>query len=227
MTSEAIIRAENSSGQALVQPFLFRGDHQKDMMAASPTRSVIVELMETLALRDADIASHEDALAAAYAHGEESGRAAAQDALEEDRDAALATLKAGVLSARETLAHAMKGFEALAILVATEAVDKLTGNPDHYRSMLTDAIAMQVRNVTDAGIISVTVSRHDFPDPSEIVDLKTSLGAAREMLCVSDDLDRGACNIELALGMGEVSLPRQWDAMKTLLVALAAEDTAT
>jgi flagellar biosynthesis/type III secretory pathway protein FliH len=223
MTSGAIISAENGSGQAVVQRFLWRGEAQADVVATASKRSVVADLMETLALRDADIANHQDALVAAYAQGEASGRAAAEDAFEDQRETALAALKGGVLSARDALAHALKDFEALAILVATEAVDKLTGNPDCYRNMLTDAIAMQVRSVKDAGIISVTVSRSDFPDTSEIARLETSLGAAREMLSVSDDLEPGACTIELTLGDAENSLTRQWDMMKTLLAALATE----
>jgi flagellar biosynthesis/type III secretory pathway protein FliH len=228
----AIIRAGHGNAHLLIQPFVQPGelltkarvapDDQCDATDA-PNHSAVVDLMQTLALRDAEIACHPDAVEAAYAKGEVDGRAAAEDAFEDDRTAAFDALTEGISSARDDLRRAFEGFEALAILVAIEAIDKLTCNPEHYRAMLVDAITAQVHNIRDTGILSVTVSRCDFPDTREIAALEHSLGSASETLRVSDDLGQGECRINLELGEIELGLGRQWDVLKAMLAKLATD----
>jgi flagellar biosynthesis/type III secretory pathway protein FliH len=228
----AIIRAGHGDTYVQIQPFVQPGalltkaraasDDQRDATDA-PNRSTVVDLMQTLALRDAEIACHPDALEAAYAKGEVDGRAAAGDAFEDDRAAAFDALTEGISSARDDLRRAFEGFEALAMLVAIEAIDKMTGNPEHYRAILVDAIRAQVRDVRDTGILSVTVSRCDFPDTREIAALEHSLGSTSETICVSDDLVRGECRINLQLGEIELGLDRQWDVLKAMLANLATD----
>jgi flagellar biosynthesis/type III secretory pathway protein FliH len=224
--SDVIIRAGNGGRQSVVQRFLATGEQEAATLLVSPDRPAEIELLGKLALRDAEIADHKNALAVAYAEGEASGRAAAEKAFKTDWEASVQVLKEGVTSAREALARALEGFETLALLVAIEAVDKLTGNPEHYRKMLTDSIAERARELKTAGIISITVSRSDFPNVHEIAALEALLGATGEKLHVSDDLYPGECRFALTLGKADVNLNRHWDKMKTLLAGLSSESSS-
>lgn len=235
MSGGTIIRAGSDNEQVAVRSFFSAQTHRAEASKAADVateaepvqkRSAMVELIETVALRDAEISKHEEALSAAWAEGEAAGRAAAEEAFEDDRDAALSALKHGIEAAGKDLSRALEGFETLALLVAVEAVEKLTGNAKQYRKVLTDAIKTQVSELQSSTVVSITVARSDFPDTREVAPLSQSLGIEAIKVIVSDDLDASECRIKLLLGQAEINLLGQWDDLKQRLTGLLPANEA-
>jgi hypothetical protein len=236
MSGGTIIRAGSDNEQVSVRSFSSVQRHRAEASKAEDVaveaepvqkRSAMVELIETVALRDAEISKHEEALSAAWAEGEAAGRAAAEDALEDDRDAALSALKHGIELAGKDFSRSLEGFEPLALLVAVEAVEKLTGDAKQYRRMLTDAIKTRVGEFQSAAVVSIIVAHIDFPDTREVVALEQSLGIEAIKVSVSDELDASECRIKLLLGQAEINLLGQWDDLKHCLSDLSQSNDAT
>jgi flagellar biosynthesis/type III secretory pathway protein FliH len=227
MKDVSIIKARGASVHDAVRPFLGTGGGAQAGAASAPTdapspqRSAMVDLIEQIALRDAEIAKHGDALAEAHAKGVTAGRADAEDEFEDSREEALETLRTGVQDASARFEVALKDMEALAILIAVEAVDKLCGDAEQFRAMLVSAVATQVRQTDRASLISVTASRADFPDTREVAALAETLGMNPSQLIVQDDLDPGDCRINLGVGALELGLRSSWDKMKDMLNAIS------
>jgi len=230
-----VIRARDAAAIDLIKPFLHKTDLPSKSSAlpstevsaeSPPQRSAVVDLMETLALRDAEISRHAAALDDAFAAGEAAGRAAAEETFEDDRADALKLLGDGIAAANTQLATALEAFESLALAVAVEAIDKLTGNPQHFHVMLTSAIGARVREIEQAAIIAINVSRSDFPDTREVAALAGSLGLAEDRLRVDDECEPGECAIKLSLGTVEFGLGDQWAAMSAMLAGFVRGDAA-
>lgn len=166
------------------------------------------ELAERLALCEAATASHATALEKAFADGEKAGKAAAEDVMEERREAALSMLAQALESARKDLGEALVGFESLALQAALEALNVLTGDPENYRNILAAAIRKQVSELDAQSIVTMTVSRSDFPDSRELGDIESDLGAATGSLRLSDEMESGHCRIELKIGAVELDMKR-------------------
>jgi flagellar biosynthesis/type III secretory pathway protein FliH len=226
MTDAWIIKAQNGHTQREVVPFLATGRSPSQVSAAeSPDNKAETvsapTLLEQLAARDAEIARHEQALAAAFADGERAGRQAAEDEFQDSRAEALEALADGLREAGAELQAAFDSFDALALLVATEAVDNLMGDAAQYRSILKQAIEAQINQLRDATLLKIAVSRLDFPDTNEVVELEKSLGDSAQKLTVEDRLDAGQVHIKLVIGSVELGLKEQWSGLKQLLAGHA------
>lgn len=185
--------------------------------ATPPQKSETDELREMLAVRDAEIARHAEAVKAAYAEGEEAGRFAAVEEFEESRDQALAMLSSAIVDARTDLSNALAGFEDLATQVALEALQILVADAGDYRKLLATAIAQRVAALASESIIAITVSRMDFPDSRELADLEAQLGSPKASLKLSDDMEAGCCQIALKVGSLEFDLNRSWNEIADIL----------
>lgn len=190
----------------------------------APRRTLADELMETLALRDAEIVGHADALKKAYDEGEEAGRFAARDEFDDSRAEALSLLADGIAKASRVLADALKGFETLALQAAIQALQVLVDDVGDYRKLLAAAIAQQVSELESETIIAITVSRSDFPSSSELAELESQLGGPKRALKLSDEMDAGSCHIALKLGTIEFDMRRSWDEISAILSGRPASE---
>ena len=173
---------------------------------------------------EAEIAAHNDALAKAYAEGEEAGRVAMEAEIENDRAAALELLAGGVECAKTALDRALGNYESIALVVAQTALDKIFGNTENRKAMVADLIRHQFRQIGQDSFVSLEVSRADFPNTQEVAELATSLLIAPDRVRVSDDMMAGNCNMRMRLGTLEIGLGQQWGSLRSLLAEMIAAD---
>ena len=231
-----VIKARQADKANEIRPFLLDTDGLAELsgseirsasrIAADPVPAKIKALQDELAARDRAIADHELALTAAYTDGEAAGRIAAEDEFNEDRSDALEALKDSLSTSQVDFGKALKGFETLALLVAVEAVEKLLGDGAHYREALAKLIAHQVGKIDSASIVSIDVSRDDFPDTREVAAIEKTIGGERDKLSVVDSLEAGACRIKLNVGAIEIGFGQQWGALKDLLETITNSEAA-
>ena len=221
MPVTGVIKADSARAET-VRPFCAdasnlstagTSDHPEAHRPCCDAVSREAELTEQLALREVEIASHEAALAAAFENGKAAGLREAEAEFDESRQASLAALVEGLAAAREQLAEAFRSFDTAALSLAVEMVDKLVGDPSTYRDMLVQAIGSRLRALEETAILSVAVSRLDFPDTSEIA----LLPVAPDKVLAREDLEEGECKIDLHLGGEELSLLGQWEDLKDRL----------
>jgi flagellar biosynthesis/type III secretory pathway protein FliH len=225
MTEAKIIKP--GSKQANIRPFFQIGDvSQPEPQVGVPERrgphSATVDLIEQLAQRDAEIAGHKEALADTFARGEESGRALAEEEFEDDRQEALALLQESLEQSRDQFAGALKRLENNSVALAHEVVAKLVGDDVQAKRLLKAAIRHQVEQIDGSAILSIFVSRADFPDTREVSALEKLIASQKEKLMVRDDLGRGESQIKLNLGSLDVGLSRQWKQISDLLAEIEA-----
>ncbi len=188
-----------------------------DHIASSPENDELNQLMAKLAERDLQIAEHETALAKAFAEGEDAGRSAAESEFEDSRAEALAALEKAMLAAGEDFSASLENFGQLAAQVALEALKILVDDKEAFSAILRSAIARQLSAIDAAAIVSVTISRSDFPDSREVLELETALSAPAGSLRLSDDMPAGNCRIALKVGTVELDLARSWSEISGIL----------
>lgn len=186
----------------------------------------MVDIMEKLGRCEAEIAGHSAALEKAYAAGEEAGREAAAAEFVDSREAALAALAEGIADARQALATQLEEMEHFALAVAHQALSSLIGDPERYRELIRQMIRQQIAALADQTILSVTVSRFDFPDTRETDALLAELGPRTCGLTVSEQLGRGRCDIGLRVGTIEIDLDKNWREIGAALSAAETDDDA-
>jgi flagellar assembly protein FliH len=227
MNEHGVIKARDSVQAETVRPFLNKSPQvsqvpsQPESKANSSQHLASVDLIEKIAQRDAEISTHQQALKEAYAKGKADGRTAAEDEFQDSRKEALATLELGVEDAKRELTEALNSLESLALLVAVEAVEKLVGDADSFRAMLTLTISNQVKQIGAASLLAVTVARIDFPDTREVAALEEKLSLQPGLLLVQNELEPGECRIKLMVGALEIGLTRNWTDMKAMLESMA------
>lgn len=175
------------------------------------------ELLEELAQCQAQIAEHKAALDKAFADGETAGREAAADLFEDNRQEALAKLSDAFGGALASLETQLSVFETLALEASLAALTQLVGDPEDYREILVRTVEQQVRLLGEHTIVSIAVSRLDFPDTSEPAQIAQRLGNAACRVQVSDKLPAGKCEVRLGLGSFEIDLRRSWQEIENVL----------
>ena len=192
---------------------------------ANPLLREIEQLRAALAEREAEIAGHAVALAAARAEGEAAGREAAELDFAADHAAALERLEDGIAAAQAELAKAMPMAEALALLALREALDKLFGDPARYHDLIAGLLNRQLDRIGRELTIAVEVSRLDFPDTRDLASLAEATGLGTERLKAQIDLPQGACRMKLRLGTLDLGIDRQWSAVRALLDEFALAES--
>lgn len=174
-------------------------------------------LLALLKRREAEIAAHADALAEAFADGEEAGRVAMEADIDDDRAASLALLGQGIEAAKTGLGNALENAESIALMVAQMTLEKMFGETDGRKALAADLIRHQFRQIERESFVSLEVSRADFPNTSEVAVLSTTLSIAPNKVRVSDELDAGDCRMRMQLGTLDIGLARQWGSIRALL----------
>ena len=225
MQDAGIIKAPAARVSQSVRPFLSSassGNPEASNVASavdSPSPeplSPMVALMEKLALCEAEISNHQAELDKAYARGVEEGRAAAEDAFEEDRAEGLALLRTALENAHSELQTRLEGVDRIAQCIGEACLTQMIGVEDIFRPMLAQAIGTHVKRLEQETVLSVAVARVDFPDTREVAAVLTGLGLSPDIVEVSDDLDSGQCRIGLRIGQVELDLQRHRDAIAAI-----------
>lgn len=166
---------------------------------------------------EANITEHDALVKKAFNDGFAKGREAAQEDFEDNRDRALEALNAGLADANAALKEALGTFEDHALSLAAEAMGKLAGDPDAFRQILSSAIRHQLAKLGEAAVLSVIVSRSDFPDSRELSQVNSGLSVFENRISVSDELPQGCCKIDLFVGTAEIDINRTWTQIRQIL----------
>ncbi|MEO1045902.1 MAG: hypothetical protein AAFX04_10715 [Pseudomonadota bacterium] len=215
--------------EPLVQPVraLDSQDDMADRTAIDPDPE-----MTTLRRQNAALYEEIQALQQAQAQREteyqrrcsEARETAYAEALEQAADdsaarlAQLAAMSADAVAQwRKTLAE----METLAVALACAAVEKIIGSGERKgeasaASLVIQALQLQLRQLQDTSLISITVSAKDFPDEAAVATLNDSMIADRCTIKTDALRPSGYCTIAMHLGSLDISLGEQTDALKAL-----------
>jgi hypothetical protein len=211
-----IIRRMGAVEAAPVAPKSSNSDNNDNPLVAENKR-----LIALLKAREAEIATHAEALVKVFADGEEVGRVAMEAEIDDNRAASLALLEKGIDAAKTDLGHTLENSESIALMVAQIALDKMFGETEGRKAVATDLIRQQFRQIGHESFVSIEISRADFPNTNEVAELSEALSIDSDRVRVSDELGAGKCLMRLQLGTLEIGLARQWGAIRALLDDMA------
>ncbi|MFT4025400.1 MAG: hypothetical protein QM676_01165 [Novosphingobium sp.] len=195
---------------------------QPSRKAADPRDEEIARLGALLAERDAALATLGDQVSEARAEGEAAGRLAAELEAEEDRERSLELVRGGIEQAVAALADGRDRMEALALLVARTALEKLFGDDAGRKATVADLVKLQLEALERHMLLRIEVSRIDFPDTRELAELAGKSGLGPDQISANPDLAPGACRMQMRVGSLDLGLDQQWGAVRDLLDELAA-----
>lgn len=199
-------------GTARVQPSSVAASAPEDMrdIEIDQLRRQIVEMEESAS-------AHETALKDAYDEGFTAGQDAAEAEFDDNREKALEALSAGIDAATAEFKASLARFEGYSLQAASEALSVLVGDGAAFQQIVSQAIERQVTELGKKAVLSITVSRSDFPDSREVAELVPSLAGVEAKIAVSSDLPGGRCDIKLMVGTAEIDVRKSWsDIMKIL-----------
>jgi flagellar biosynthesis/type III secretory pathway protein FliH len=162
-------------------------------------------------------AAHEAALKEAYDEGFAAGQEAAEAEFDDNREKALEALSAGIDTATAELKSSLARFEGYSLQATSEALEVLVGDGAAFQQIVSQAIARQVADLGKKAVLSITVSRSDFPDSREVAQLAPSLSDVEAKIAVSNDLPAGRCDIKLMVGTAEVDVRKSWSEIAKIL----------
>jgi flagellar biosynthesis/type III secretory pathway protein FliH len=163
------------------------------------------------------VVSHEAALKQAYDEGHSAGYNTAELDIEDSRKNALERLSAGIEIANADLHTSLARFENYALQAAAQALETLIDAPDLYTQIIGGMITRQVEELGKATIITITVSRSDFPDSRELMEIAPILSDVETKIALSDELPAGRCDIKLMVGTAEIDFRRTWQEILAVL----------
>jgi flagellar biosynthesis/type III secretory pathway protein FliH len=189
----------------------------KTMPVDDPGQGEIERLEHRIGALEAEVAAQKALVKSAYDEGYAKGQDDAEAEFEDSREQALEALKAGLADADTMLKMTLERVEGHALRLAAEALEKLMGDGEAYRHILGSAIQRQVTQFGEAAILSISVSRSDFPDSREVLQAVPTLSTFDSRMSVSDDLAAGRCDIRLLVGAAEIDIKRTWAEIKQIL----------
>ena len=115
--------------------------------------------------------------------------------------------------------------EALSLLVAQTALEKIFHPTDNYHELTARMIKKQMQGLRRETVVEVRVSGDDFESNEALEDLAFALDLNRANIKISQKLQAGDCIIDLRLGRMELSINNQWEELKTLFKTMAMEES--
>lgn len=171
--------------------------------------------------RDAEIEQLKHDVAAAFSDGQAQGREAGEAAADARMGERLMVLEASVTRAVELFAQEMVGLEQLAVALAHAGLAKVLEAPEAQADLVAGAIRLHLQRLERQSVLSVLVSRADFPEPADLERLAAAVGRPDLQVAAGDDLPSGCCRLGLRLGALEVGVRQQWSRLSEALQALA------
>jgi flagellar biosynthesis/type III secretory pathway protein FliH len=180
----------------------------------------VERLNALVAEKDSEIENGLKALDGAFKRGQAEGRTAALEETAADRETLVESLEAAVDRSLALLERELSSMERLAVVVASESLEKILEAPGAFAEMATQIIRKQLGRLDKAAIVRIEVSATDFIDADRNA-LSSQIGAPTAEIRLCDDLASGDCRIRMALGTLDIGLNQQWSQLKTLLQDLS------
>jgi len=225
-----VIKQGNISGQSGVHPVVPSGapvipigkhDEERDSLLRR-----IARLEEELRQRDAEAGDLRSAAAQAREDGVEQGYESGLVAAQDRQSERLALLEKSMIKAQANLAESLTSLSRLSALLAQDCVDIILGNAGDRADFIARIVGSQVAKIDHSMLVSVRVSRLDFPDDGEIAALMEQAGLSSVSVTAGDEMPSGSCVMTLRLGRISVGIDQQWPALRNLLDDMALPETA-
>jgi flagellar biosynthesis/type III secretory pathway protein FliH len=218
-----------SAGADQISPFFSVQKKQPSSDIASspddPRDTEIVRLQTMISEFEAQTSLQKAAQKKAYEEGFAAGKDAAEAEFDDNREQALQTLAAGITLATEYFKSALARFDTYAVQVAHEALSAMMGDAISFQHIVGKAIDHHVTILGKKAILSIIVSRSDFPDSREVVQAEPGLSDVAAKISVSNDLPAGRCDIKLMLGMAEIDIQKSWSEITKILSEPCSDDS--
>lgn len=172
-------------------------------------------LTARLAECEAKRAALEEERDGAYRRGVDDGSRAADASAKRDDAARVDALSRGVLDARASLEARFASLENLALDIAHIALERILGATEHYPALIAQTVRHHVAQMEASVVLTVDVSRTDFPDDNALRSIATAVPEA--IVTAHSHLPAGACRFGLAPGRAELDLPQQYERLMAAL----------
>ncbi|PXX35447.1 MULTISPECIES: hypothetical protein [Burkholderia] len=192
------------------------------LASPDPRAAEIAELTARVAELEAACAALESAQQAAYLKGIDEGGRAADARAKRDDDARIDVLSRGLQDAHSELQVRFASLESLALDVARAALEQMFGAIECYPTLIAQTIRHHVAHMRAGTVLTVDVSRADFPDDDALLPIATA--APDSVVTAHPHLPAGACRLGLTPGRAELDLPRQCGRLLAALDPLRSDD---
>jgi flagellar biosynthesis/type III secretory pathway protein FliH len=219
MTS--IIKSANHDQLATVKRVRDRRDLAVPQSPLDLAEQEIARLQQELAARDETVAQLREDVDDAYKRGQSEGlkRGEAQaETLERERLDLLGQTSAKALA---DLKLSLASTERIAALLTHQCLDKLFGETASYGEIVHALVRAQLDRLEKEAVLSVAVSKADFPDEEALQALSVATGLGAMILSAQDDMLGGGCVMQLRLGQLDIGLDQQWGSLRDLLQDIA------
>jgi flagellar biosynthesis/type III secretory pathway protein FliH len=181
----------------------------------------IASLEKELGLRSAAIKSLHSDIERAFEEGKAQGRNTGLAEAEDRQTLRFSLLNDAIRQSQNKLVHDVGSLERLSALLARECLDIIFGNNAAHASMVERIIASQIAKIDKSMVLSVEVSRDDFPDGDALDALAVSTALPRTLLTAKPGAATGSCLINLRLGRMDVGIDQQWSSLREVLGEMA------
>ncbi|NJM51329.1 MAG: hypothetical protein HC843_11055 [Sphingomonadales bacterium] len=175
----------------------------------SPEELYIKALEQRLTELEEEITTKTKAIEESYERGFEEGKAEQEEAFNEDRSEALATLKLSLGKILESLDVHMSELNDVALKISSVALGKIIGDDNARQEILAAAIRQQFQTIGKDNIVAIKLSKLDFPNSAELDVLAEQLHISPAIIQTLVELDSGGCLINLNLGTVDAGLQTQ------------------
>ncbi len=227
-----VIKSVNLLGQSTVHPIaeppsiapvisISKHDEERDAMLRR-----IAGLEEKLRQRDVEAGELRAAAAKAHEEGMEQGYESGLSAAHDRQSERLALLEKSLTRAKDNLAESLKSLSRLSALLAQDCIDIILGKADDRAEFISRIIETQMAKIDRAMLLSVRLSRLDFPNDGDLATLTERIGSSSFAVATGGDLPSGACVMSLRLGNISVGIDQQWPVLRSLLDDIALPERA-
>ena len=136
--------------------------------------------------------------------------ATALEKYKRDDDIALATLKEALGALQTDLSKQQSTLNKLSLAVARQALSNVFGPTSSYDEQIRETISKLLSNCRDNLVVSVSLSKADFPDRDALMTSQGNVDTGKFDLQIRADLPAGHAKIKLRLGDIDISLPDYW-----------------
>jgi type III secretion protein L len=154
----------------------------------------------------------------AYQRGRTEGVLQGLDQQIADDELKLTALKAGISSASQSFASGLADLQKLALTMTVTAVEKILGQTQDRREIVTQVIDQQINQISRQSVVSVRVAETDFPEATQLTQLQAMLTESARVIA-DPHLATGDCVIVLTLGEIEAGIDTQLNLLRAALQA--------
>jgi len=227
----SVIKSDRIAELSIVRPLISLGappvvvsrqEEERDRL-----HQRIAALEVALRQRDSALAGQRLEMATAIEQATEEGRRAGLAEAEDRQEQRLALLQASLSRSEADISERFQSFERLAALLAHECLSAMLEDPEHQSDVLQKMIAVQTAKIEKSLLVSVELSRADYPDRESVARLARQLDLPETSVAVSDNIAPGGCTMVLKLGRLEVGIGQQWGVLRELLEQIALAEDGT